>query len=410
MVRTESYNRFFEAQISKLLSDKQRPENIYHYTDIHGFKGILENNRFWISHIDFLNDMTEIKYTLSLSREIMLSLCKENKLSNNKINLIMNFYDKIINVYFLDHKKNCYSLSFSTNPDSNLLWSNYSQNDGYCITFNIEKLIDSLKGNKLLVLSSYVNYDITQQKKILKDYALNNMFNIINNYYTNSESTEESTEESINETLANAIASKKDLREIMEEDIDEGIFEEDIAKFYESDLGKDMAECYKMDLGKELSGDLEKTLALNEAEFLAEELALAFAESREESLVDPSAIDIAKHFSLPVETLTLKLMGVLEFIHNCSVFFKDECFSQEEEYRLALYMLNDNENYECRISNGTFIPYVEMDFPKEAVSGVTIGPKNNMDINMEGLRKFLALKKIEIFDVDINKSHIPYRF
>lgn len=147
LTEIQRYNNFFKEHISTLISDKLTPTKIYHYTNIYGLKGILENNKFWISHIDFLNDKTEIKHTLSLSEEIMQTLCEEEGLNQRQTDYIMNEYKKMIDLYFVEKKINYYSLSFSTNPDSNLLWSNYSQNDGYCIEFDLENLVDNLRGN-----------------------------------------------------------------------------------------------------------------------------------------------------------------------------------------------------------------------------------------------------------------------
>lgn len=338
---TESYNILFKEHIRKILSDKSTPQKVYHYTDIHGFKGILENNMFWISHIDFLNDMTEIKYTLKLSREIMISLCEEEGLNQNVTKSILDEYDKMIELYFVENKMNYYSLSFSVNQDSNLLWSNYSQNDGYCIMFDIEKLIKGFEGKGYHVLYSHVNYDITKQKEILKEQVLINIFNLL---------------------------------KILNMDI--SLSKEDYKEFFKVAFSGDYGE---ESLGALSTEAFEKLEEISSPEILAKASAMI-------------------------------LLGALELIHCCSIFFKDECFSQEEEFRLAIYFPNNKENYKCRISNGTFIPYIEMEFQKDSVSGVTIGPKNNMDINLEGLRKFLELEDIQIATDEIKKSRIPYRF
>lgn len=291
------YSEFFQRSMRPILSKKKPPRKIYHYTDIYGFKGILENNSFWISHIDFLNDKTEIKYTFNLSQEILLSLCKDEGLNEIRTKMIMNIYELLIDMYFVQNKKNYYSLSFCINPDSNLLWSNYSQNDGYCIMFDYENLVKSFKDTNTYLLASYVNYDVDDQKTILKS-LLKKVFNILKN--------------------------------------------------------------------DEMTDEVSNTL--------------------------------------------IHLSSALELIHMVSIFFKDECFAQEEEFRIALHTVGNDETYQCRISSGTFIPYIERKFHKDVVSGVTIGPKNNMDINLEGLRKFLELKEIDISPDEIKKSRIPYRF
>ncbi|MGN2619747.1 DUF2971 domain-containing protein [Bacillus stercoris] len=288
------FDYFFERHISELLK-RTVPEVIYHYTDIYGLEGILNRCEFWVSHSDFLNDKTEIKYTVELSRKLFIELCKKRGFNQVKINQYIEFYDKIAKINFVDNKNNYYTLSFCTNPDSNLLWSNYSNNDGYSISFNHNDLHSKwLTSDKpYFVLSAYVIYNKEKQVTLL------------NNLLT-------------------------DIIDILE--------------------------------------------SQNEIE-LTYEIMMAF--------------------------------GILDWY---SIFFKDECFSQEQEYRVAFHFNDNKESYKCRISNGMFIPYVEISFNDNAVCGITIGPKNNMDINLEGLRKFLQLKKIRLEEDQIKKSSIPYRY
>ncbi|WP_169056821.1 DUF2971 domain-containing protein [Bacillus pumilus] len=355
----EQYNRFFRGHVSKVISDKPTPENIFHYTNIYGLKGILENNMFWVSHIDFLNDMTEIKYTLRLCKEIMLSLCEE-ELNQSETDFVMGEYDNLIEDYFTKNKMNYYSLSFSTNSDSNLLWSNYSQNDGYCIKFDIEKLVENYKISESQILYSHVNYDITKQKAILKNLALKNIFDYLKIFSGKSE------------------LSAKELAKFLV-----NLSEADISSLLE---------------------ELSDRISSDDIEKLSEQLSKTDISGVSDNLSNKNIAQLA----LVVTAVILN--GGLEFIHCCSIFFKDECFSQEEEFRLAIHVPQNKESFDCRISNGTFIPYIEMQFQKDAVHGVTIGPKNNMDINLEGLRKFLELKGIQIPDDEIKKSRIPYRF
>lgn len=357
---------FLEQIFGPFISSKKKPREIYHYTDIHGFKGILENKAFWISHIDFLNDMNEIKYTLGLSREIMFSFCEKYGLSESETESIMRDYDMLITLYFEQEKKNCYSLSFSTNPDSNLLWSNYSKNDGYCIKLDLNKLTASFKKAGLNVIVSQVNYDINQQKRLLESV-------LISMFYTIRTLNGKSVD--FNEILAKSPSDNK--TEAPAADL-EVILDEAIAEILQKNASAvDLEEIFK------------KTAVKISKEKVS---ATGFAEIYKE---------------LSERTYATILLGSLELVNYISIFFKDICFAQEEEFRLAIRNI---ETYQCRVSNGTFIPYIESKFDKKAVLGVSIGPKNNMDINLEGLRKFLKLVDIDISSDEIKKSSIPYRF
>ncbi|MFP7283027.1 DUF2971 domain-containing protein [Bacillus altitudinis] len=307
---------FFQNHISNLMGELNNDEvfekyEVYHYTNIDGIEGILrKNGEFWVSHADFLNDKTEIKYTMELSVQIFLSLCEERGFSKEKISEFKKLYDEAVNINEIMNT-NYYSLSFSTNPDSNLLWANYSHNDGYSITFKYKEFIDRLEKDiipeiqsleilKIVPIGAKVIYKQSEQK-----WLLSMLFN-------------------------------------------------DVLNRFEDKANK-------------------------------------------------------PNYDVTSDAFIINAVGVLEWY---SLFFKDECFSQEEEFRIALlYLDNSDANvYECRKSNGTFIPYVKINVNRDSVKGVTIGPKNNMDINREGLRKFLLKQEYDLTKVNINKSKIPYRY
>ncbi|MFO6498578.1 DUF2971 domain-containing protein [Bacillus paralicheniformis] len=271
------------------------PKVLYHYTNIYGLEGILKNNEFWVSNASFLNDKTEIKYTLDLSRQYLSELCEEKQIDKRKA---LSFFDLFVKERLEEVSLDYYLLSFCTNEDSNLLWSNYSNNDGYNIAFKYPDINnDYYKETDEYPLSAYVIYDEVEQRKILKDY-------------------------------------------------------------------------------------IEKIIEI--VEYIS---VLKVEEIQDE---------IYRRLGLVVGALKLS-----------SLFFKDKCFSQEEEFRIAI----KRKDYSCRISNGTFIPYIKARFEKESVKGITIGPKNNMDITMEGLIQFLKLHDYShITKEKIEKSCIPYRY
>ena len=40
---------------------KSLPDELYHYTGIHGLKGIVESQTLWATHYKYLNDAEEIR-------------------------------------------------------------------------------------------------------------------------------------------------------------------------------------------------------------------------------------------------------------------------------------------------------------------------------------------------------------
>ncbi|WP_395893971.1 DUF2971 domain-containing protein [Bacillus safensis subsp. safensis] len=287
----------YSSMVFEYIDLKKKPPLLYHYTSVYGLEGILKNKEFWISHSDFLNDKTERQYTLNLLINIV-----QKKLENYpaKMKAITDFIQRNLNKKIYP----TYVLSLSKNKDSNLLWSNYSQDDGYNIEFD---------------LSSFKEYVSFPDQNV-----------------------------------------------------------EDSIRFY----------CSKVIYDSQVHEKALNELADNYIEVFAE-----YAQKKDE-------IDFIESVNSLLVTFQL-----------LAAFFKDSCFQQEEEYRIAIYpVISDDLSYECRVTNGAFIPYIRMKFDRSAVKGITIGPKNKMDISEEGLRSFLSLNKFDLEPIEINRSKIPYRY
>jgi len=157
----------------------------YHYTTIKALRGIVESNTLWVSNAMFLNDSSEVKY----ARKVIEETIKENKeIENEVIKIIENFIQDII-----DNSEQIFVLSTSNNKDSQLLWSNYSRLDGYCLGFDFSKVWDRMylksndndkKINKLNFKQNIsidkVIYNKKEQKEFIREPLL-----IINKFYKN---------------------------------------------------------------------------------------------------------------------------------------------------------------------------------------------------------------------------------
>lgn len=280
---------------------KKDAQVLFHYTSAQALKNIIEGKEFWITKSEFLNDKEEIKYTYKIISKII-----EEFMSDNPTDEEWEF-KKIIEKYIDDNKlfTDSYILSFSTNKDSNLLWSNYSNNDGYNIGFsypNIENiLVDNLKDVSAVVISNVISYDECEQKRLL-------------------------TEEIIN-----------------------------------------MYKVYKY-------------------------------------CIDNNKLDNMLEYTTQIRINIFLL----------SLFFKANCFKQEEEFRIVVVIAEDNNKQgQCRLLNGVFIPFMKLPICNEKycpIKLITIGPKNNLDIAKDGLKYFLKSNDFNLDEVEIRKSEIPYRY
>jgi hypothetical protein len=300
----------FESFIDELKFDNLEfiwdKTSLYHYTSSFALASIIKKKELWLSQSDYLNDRMEIKYTFNLAKDIIEGMLSDNPTTEELV------FQETFKRYFNRNSVlfDAYILSLSKNPDSNLLWSNYSNNDGYNIEFeypiianNLQKQINSIYGKDVGTIQPYfVIYNIEQQKELLE-------------------------------------------KEIQ-------------------DLYRIFLHCYK----------------LNDDDLYRESM------------------------GTPMTNI---------FIY--SLFFKDNCFAQEEEFRIALIVRKDRAEkpiYSCRTSNGVFIPYITIPFEcsseESPLNSVNIGPKNNLDIAEQGLRRFLDLNNYS--DCIIKKSKIPYRY
>jgi len=286
---------------------------IFHYTDVNALKNILEKRYLWASKSNFLNDCSEIQYTKNVFENVLKEI---KQVSNNEEFSFFEMVEKDLVSYFDESFSNenrgqIFVLSFTENEDSLVLWSNYSNYDGYSIGFDLGELIG-------LFL-----------KFMKKDQ-------IFDSFYP-----------------GRVIYDEKEQRNMLF-----------------NQLRKIYSEFRK------------------------------FNKINHETLMEARAV-----CQIAVET------------H--SMFFKKSCFKPEEEYRIA-FLINDkskvSRNVKYRIGKGSLIPYLEIPLYSDVeeldnpIHSIMIGPKNNIDISLIGLRHFLVNKGFNYMSDHIKKSEIPLRY
>lgn len=127
-----------------------------------------------------------------------------------------------------------------------------------------------------------------------------------------------------------------------------------------------------------------------------------------------------------------------------SIFFKHECFSMEEEYRIVVtlpyHQLTDyfedrepqsEQLYKTRFTNNMFTPYIKMRFHPDGIKAVCMNPlckkytteyqfrsdlwggngaENNKDVLQYGVHEFLRINGYQLKQSQILRSEIPLRF
>ena len=117
------------------------------------------------------------------------------------------------------------------------------------------------------------------------------------------------------------------------------------------------------------------------------------------------------------------------WIYYASLFFKNECFKDEKEYRFIAIVrstyLNDPSNevlkhngitYNFRIVDGTITPYLEIPFYNRikdgeyAIQSITVSPSFNAEQKINGIQQYMMSLKTSFGGCEINASTIPLRY
>jgi hypothetical protein len=108
---------------------------------------------------------------------------------------------------------------------------------------------------------------------------------------------------------------------------------------------------------------------------------------------------------------------VLDYINDCKLFYKDESFAGEREYRFVIKLPGDYTSHEEQelkmgftIKNGIFTPCCEILLdPRETINSITIAPIMEKDLAERGLRRFLSMHHYNQ-RLTIEASSIPIRY
>lgn len=92
--------------------------------------------------------------------------------------------------------------------------------------------------------------------------------------------------------------------------------------------------------------------------------------------------------------------------------FKQDCFKHEKEVRAVLTIPKNSTQFpvEYRSKAGYIIPFIRLHFPKEVVSGITVGPLLNDKVAEKNIRQFAEAHGYLIDGNDIQLSKIPIRY
>lgn len=108
---------------------------------------------------------------------------------------------------------------------------------------------------------------------------------------------------------------------------------------------------------------------------------------------------------------------ILSYIGNYRLFFKDEAFSNEKEYRFVLRLpaqirkgTGDPMRVGFDIRNGIFTPFCDLSISKEkTIDSITLSPMLESELAKQGLSRYLRLNGYSS-KIAIGQSSIPIRY
>lgn len=144
---------------------------LYHYTKSNGINGIINNNCFWATKSDFLNDPNEFSHI----QRIIDQVCQENIKNEDlkKMFLKDSIYAK------QEKSREYFVLSFSNCRDSITMWSEFGNKTGYNIGFRSDDIIARIEEAAEIAYHGLVIYHTKQQMQLIRKNLCNYLPNLL---------------------------------------------------------------------------------------------------------------------------------------------------------------------------------------------------------------------------------------
>jgi len=119
------------TDILKAIDFEDTEKPLYHYTPADAMKNIIENKQFYLTDVNFVNDLFETKHVTSLLAELLENpeLLKDEDFDLKKS--IMEIADK--------SQTRAFILSFSKHDDELSMWNYYTGKTGYSLEIDLEQ-------------------------------------------------------------------------------------------------------------------------------------------------------------------------------------------------------------------------------------------------------------------------------
>jgi hypothetical protein len=273
---------------------------LYHYTKSNGINGIINNNCFWATKNDFLNDPDEFIYIRSIIADVCNTRIKDESYRQMFLKDVLE--DTLIDQ--ISKEKEYFVLCFSTCRDSITMWSEFGNKTGYNLGLESASIVKRIENAADVEYHGFVVYSKAKQRELIL-----------------------------------------------------GIMDEYITKYF--------------------SKSFDEILELG--------------------------------FNDPNSRIYLEACEIFRQISTVyAMFFKNEAFSEEQEYRFV-FRKNRSTVVYFREKDGFLIPYIKIQLSQEhlPVRELVVAPQNHIDLAKKGMEYMLTYKG---YDVPVHLSKIKLRY
>ena len=140
---------------------------LYHYTNAAGLLGIVEHNKFWATHINYLNDASELIY----ARNLVEGALKQRE-EQTKVPIVREFFRRVIARFDISQTMDVFVSCFCEEGDLLSQWRGYAQaGEGYSIGIDGHQF-GQIGGGKNFFFGP-VEYDREMQEAIVDGILTN---------------------------------------------------------------------------------------------------------------------------------------------------------------------------------------------------------------------------------------------
>jgi len=132
----EMYIDIYDKFLKENGFTENMPQYLYHYTNSEALINIIENNEFWLTHVQFFNDKNEYYEGVNFILEILRR--RKNEIGADLLKSLQNVF---LGDQYNDRALNVGVLSFSEKRDLLSQWRGYTKHGcGYCLCLETAKL------------------------------------------------------------------------------------------------------------------------------------------------------------------------------------------------------------------------------------------------------------------------------